>query len=268
MAPAPLELAPVGYVRNAIREGADLPFNGAPSTLELLPEYAEAALGLNSGEYVWVLAWLDRSERGWVTESFSHGPDTGRRKGCFSSRTPRRLNPVSITVARILAVEAGTIRVDGLDLIDGTPLLDIKPYVREFDCVFAPADPAWRREVSPEERLERLVRTVERFCGALSVRAALGCRIALAVDRDLAPANDPLLRWRCACDPGAAGALQAVSGRALGDERFVLLPDEGWVEVQHAERGVMRLSFSPAPLDGTPVAVLAAPEAALFTVER
>lgn len=244
-------LIPVGYVRNDVRTPDDVPYNGAPSVLELLPDYAAAAEGLEPG-YLWVLAWLHQSER-----------TTGRSgRGSFASRTPIRPNPVAVTATRLLRVEGARLHVDGLDVCNGTPLLDIKPYVREFDCVFGPADPAWRRAAAPEQRLARLVRTIERFCGPLTPATALAARIALAADRDLdIAANSPALTWECRCSLAVAAGIQAISGAPLDSPRLRLLPHEGVVRVETGERSVAYRLQDPA---GSPQQVLEAREATLI----
>lgn len=218
-------LRPIGYVRNAFRTEDEIPYQGGASTLELLAEYQEAVCGLEPG-YIWVLTWLHQSER---TPARSSG---GRVRGSFASRTPARLNPVGITVARLLSLDGGRLSVDALDVIDGTPLLDVKPYVREFDGVFGPADPAWRRAPERERRLARIVRTIERFCGPLTPELSRAANIVLEADIDLdTPVNSPELSWECRCDLGIAAGVQAVAGAPLNSPRFRLGPDEGLVRV-------------------------------------
>jgi len=253
------ELQPIGYVRNDLRTPDDVPYNGAPSVLEVREEYAAAVAGLEPG-YVWVLTWLHAGERRWAREVH------GSVRGSFASRTPTRLNPVAITAARLLEIEGPRLHVDALDVCDGTPLLDVKPYVREFDCIFGPADPAWRRANAPELRLARFVRTITRFCGPLTPPLALAARLALAADRDLdIAANSPELRWECRCPLAVAGGLQAVSGAPLGGPRLLLGPDEAQVRVIRTDgpEAVYRLR----PWGEDPEAMLAAPEESLFTRE-
>jgi len=248
-------LQPIGYVRNGVSNPEEIPYNGAPSTLELLPEYAAAVSGLEPG-YIWVMTWLHRSER---VAARNH--PAGAR-GSFASRTPTRLNPVGLTAARLHKIEGATLHVDALDVCDGTPLLDVKPYVREFDCVFGPADPAWRRASHPEQRLARIVRTIERFCGPLTPALIMAARLAFAVDRDLdLPVNSPEIHWECRCPLEIAGGIQAVSGAPLGSPRLLLGPDE--LLVRAARPGAEPVSYllssgwSGAPLDGDEEALFA-----------
>jgi tRNA-Thr(GGU) m(6)t(6)A37 methyltransferase TsaA len=221
-------LQPIGYVRNEILNPAEVPYNGAPSSLELLPEYAAAANGLEPG-YIWVVTWLHQSER---VAARDH---SGAARGSFASRTPTRLNPVALTAARFLKREGTVLHVDALDVCDGTPLLDVKPYVREFDCVFGPAEPAWRRASQTEQRLARIARTIERFCGPLTPALAVAARLALAVDRDLdLPVNSPEIHWECHGPLEIAAGIQAVAGAPLGSPRFRLGLDEGVIRATAA----------------------------------
>lgn len=247
-------LQPIGYVRNGILNPDEVPYNGAPSTLELLPEYAAAANGLEPG-YIWVMTWLHQSER-----VAARAQASGMR-GSFASRTPTRLNPVALTAARLLKLEGTILSVDALDVCNGTPLLDVKPYVREFDCVFGPADPAWRRASLPDQRLARIVRTIERFCGPLTPALAVAARLALAVDRDLdLPVNSTEIHWECRCPLEVAGGIQAVAGTPLGSLRLRLAPDTGVVRATTG-RG-MKVTYHLTPTWAE--ASLNASEEALF----
>jgi len=250
-------LRPIGTVRNSVPTPDAVPYNGTPSTLELDEAYADAALGLEPG-FVWVTTWLHEVER-------LHARDSGgRRRGSFASRTPVRLNPVALTAARLLRIEGRNLFVDALDVCDGTPLLDVKPYVRDFDCVFGPADPAWRRALETEQRLARLRRTIERFCGPLTPPLALAARLALAADRDLdTAANSAELHWECHCSLQVSAGIQAVSGAPLNTPRLTLGPDEARLRVWLAASEPVQ--YNLLPVEGDPEDVLRAPEDHLFS---
>jgi len=250
--PGESRLQPVGYVENAAAGPGEIPYQGLPSVLVLLPEFAGLTRGLEPG-YIWVLTWLNRAAR--RTES-------SPTRGSFASRTPHRPNPVAITAARLHQIEPCRLLVDALDICSGTPLLDVKPYVREFDTIFGPADPAWRRADLVQDRLARLVRTIERFCGPLTGELALAARLALAVDRDLdRAANSPDLVWDCRCALGVAAGIQAVAGAPLGAARFCLGPDLGELR---ATDGCREVSYSLRQVTAGTEAILAAAEEELF----
>jgi len=128
----------IGYVRSSYKEQTGTPIQpgfGDPQAAEIhiLPEYREGLEDLERFERVWLISWLDRSSS-YKLKVIPYR-DTVER-GLFSTRAPRRPNPIGISPVRLLSVdrEQGILRVKGIDLLDGTPILDIKPYSPEFDA--------------------------------------------------------------------------------------------------------------------------------------
>lgn len=125
------ELRPIGRVRSPIRSRAEAPmqgYEGAPEAwLDLDPAFAEGARDLAVGQEVILLTWLDRAERSVL----SVHPRSDRRRpltGVFSTRSPDRPNPIGLHRVTVLEVAAGPrLRVSGLEVLDGTPLVDLKP---------------------------------------------------------------------------------------------------------------------------------------------
>src|SRR5262245_64556810 len=130
--------------------------------IELEPEYASGLLDLDGFSHVWLLAHLHRAAS--VDLQIVPFLDTEPR-GVFATRSPGRPNPIAISVFRLVGVEGATIRVAGVDLLDGTPVLDVKPYVPEFDHVAAErigwfeGKVAAVHEVRADQRFERLDRS-------------------------------------------------------------------------------------------------------------
>ena len=87
---------------------------------------ADALRDLTAGDQVVVLTWLDRARRDVLT---THPRDdvTAPELGVFSTRSPHRPNPIGLHTVRIVAAEGTRLRVDGLEAVDGTPILDVKP---------------------------------------------------------------------------------------------------------------------------------------------
>ncbi len=100
------------------------------ATIEIFPEYAQALKGLEEVEYIFVITYLHKSE-GWQPEVVSRR--TGRTEGVFASRSPRRPNPVGLSLLKLKEVKENFLLVENIDLLDGTPVLDIKPFVRKID---------------------------------------------------------------------------------------------------------------------------------------
>jgi tRNA-Thr(GGU) m(6)t(6)A37 methyltransferase TsaA len=117
----------IGAIRTPYKTTADCPRNvqdgGAICTLEINEEYAAGLLGLEKHEYIQVLYWLHGATRDVLRLPRGEG---GSDLGVFALRSPTRPNPIASSVVKLVAVEGRTVRVEGLDCLDGTPLLDIK----------------------------------------------------------------------------------------------------------------------------------------------
>lgn len=98
--------------------------NGPECRLVVQSKYEDGLLGLDEGREILVLYWLEHSDRGLLRQSPAH---VGELTGTFELRSSHRPNPIGATAVRIESISGGTIVVRGLDCLDGTPLLDIKP---------------------------------------------------------------------------------------------------------------------------------------------
>ena len=133
---AAIECIPIGVVRSPYRVRGDAPRQGrlADTTAEIHIHDAYIA-GLENVErssHLIVLYWLDRAERG---ELRATPPGEERECGVFSTRSPARPNPIGFGIVDLVRRDGGVLVVRGLDALDGTPVLDIKPYSPEIDCI-------------------------------------------------------------------------------------------------------------------------------------
>jgi tRNA-Thr(GGU) m(6)t(6)A37 methyltransferase TsaA len=134
-----LTLRPIGYVRTAYDEGGDVPTQAtgnAGETAEIVvrDDLAPGLRGLESFDYAWLLSWFDRSEEPASLDVVPHPlRDTGRTFGVFATRSPERPNPLGLSLVRILGIEGPRVRFAGVDLLDRTPVLDLKPYAPGVD---------------------------------------------------------------------------------------------------------------------------------------
>ena len=146
----PYSFQPIGFIRSPYRQRIDAPHQGtvpsdgeapAEATLELSPDLPESVLkDLEGFAYVWLIFVLHRSE-GWApTVRPPRGPRV--KRGVFATRSPHRPNAIGLSAVALEAVEGRTLRLSGVDLLDGTPVLDIKPYVPYADA-FPGAKAGW-----------------------------------------------------------------------------------------------------------------------------
>lgn len=129
-------LVPIGIIHSPYSQPADAPRQGILSgdimELEIFDAYHPGLEGLEAYERVVVLYWLDRADRKTLKAT---PPGTQRERGVFSTRSPHRPNPIGIGIAELIGISGNRITVRGLDAIDMTPLLDIKPYSPQIDHV-------------------------------------------------------------------------------------------------------------------------------------
>ncbi|OLT22756.1 tRNA (N6-threonylcarbamoyladenosine(37)-N6)-methyltransferase TrmO [Pseudonocardia sp. CNS-139] len=140
MREAAFGLRPVGYVRTPYREPAQTPIQtlrnpDAAGRVEVFPEFAGGLAGLAGFTHVWLLSWLDRAPAmpadGRVVPFLLR--HTGQRVGVFATRHPARPNPIALSVVRVEAVDATGVDFRGVDLLHGTPVLDLKPWEQGLD---------------------------------------------------------------------------------------------------------------------------------------
>jgi len=133
---AALQPQVIGVIRSPFDAAAGTPIqpayaHGVEGDAIVAEPYAEALDDIEGFERVWLIYWMDRV--GEFRPHVTPYRDT-RAHGLFATRAPCRPNPIGLSVVRLLRREGRILHVADLDIIDGTPLLDIKPYVPEFDA--------------------------------------------------------------------------------------------------------------------------------------
>jgi tRNA-Thr(GGU) m(6)t(6)A37 methyltransferase TsaA len=126
---------PIGVVHSPFRDVEGVPIQptaaaGIRGSVEVLPELVEGLQDLDGFSHIVLLYHfhLVRESRLTVTPFLDSRP-----RGVFATRAPTRPNPIGLSIVRLLNVEGNILHVENVDIVDGTPLLDIKPYVPEFD---------------------------------------------------------------------------------------------------------------------------------------
>jgi tRNA-Thr(GGU) m(6)t(6)A37 methyltransferase TsaA len=126
----------IGRIHTPWQRREDCPKNTRQSdavcTVEVDPRWVEGLTGLDGVSHVLLLYWMDKARRDLLVQSPRHYTE---RRGTFALRSPARPNPIAVAVARLVRVEGNTLSVVGLDCLDNTPLIDIKPYFASTDSV-------------------------------------------------------------------------------------------------------------------------------------
>ena len=129
----------IGRIRTPWKTRKDCPKNarearetGAVCTIELDPRWAAGLKDLERCSHLVVLYWMDKARRDLVVQVPGH---LGKGRGTFALRSPVRPNPIAMSVVKLVKIDGPKLEVIAMDCIDGTPLLDIKPYYASTDSI-------------------------------------------------------------------------------------------------------------------------------------
>ena len=124
-------MKPIGYVRSAYTETVQIPKglgaeHHADGVLDILPEFEQGLADIEGFSHLYVLWVFDRAGGASLT---AHPPSDNQPHGVFATRSPQRPNPIGLTTVALIRREGTRLVVRGVDMLDGTPILDIKPYL-------------------------------------------------------------------------------------------------------------------------------------------
>ena len=136
--PDPIEIRPIGRVRSPYRQRHGTPKQPGVGVSQqgqvVLEDWVDvnALRDLEGFSHVWLISWFHLN--GPRRKPLVRPPRGGPKRGVFSTRAPHRINPIGLSAVRLERVEGRIVYVADLDLLDGTPILDIKPYIARFDA--------------------------------------------------------------------------------------------------------------------------------------
>jgi len=137
-----ISFRPIGYFRSPYSEKTGAPRQGilekeTEATIQIDEIYRKGLVDLGQFEYIIVIYWFDRTQT-WST--MVNPPKSQHHFGVFATRSPKRPNPIGFSIVRLdgIDLEAGILYLSGVDAFDGTPVLDIKPYLPSIDIVQSP----------------------------------------------------------------------------------------------------------------------------------
>ena len=124
-------MQPIGFVRSSYIDKTQIPKgfgarHDAEGELEILPEFAEGLKDIEGFSHLYII-WVFHEVKGF--ELLATPPTDTRTHGVFATRSPERPNHIGLTVVKLLGREGHRLRISGIDMLDGTPVLDIKPYL-------------------------------------------------------------------------------------------------------------------------------------------
>jgi tRNA-Thr(GGU) m(6)t(6)A37 methyltransferase TsaA len=124
------KMRPIGYIRSPYTETRQVPkglgtVHTMEGVLEVLPEFEEGLQDVEGFSHLWII-WVFHQAREF--DLVGRPPTDGRPHGVFATRSPRRPNPIGLSVVELTRREGASLHLRGIDMLDGTPVLDIKPY--------------------------------------------------------------------------------------------------------------------------------------------
>ena len=131
-----MQLKPIGVVHSLYKTKKDAPRQGRladdEAILEIYDEFRDGLMCIEGLRHLIILYWCHQAKRDVLKTATPWGPEL---KGVFATRSPSRPNPIAFCVADVIRLEGNRIYVKGVDALDGSPLLDIKPYSYQIDSV-------------------------------------------------------------------------------------------------------------------------------------
>jgi len=133
-----MQLTSIGVIHSPFHSLKEAPHQGrlseAECTIEISDQFFEGLQDVEHSPFLIVLYWLDRADRTVLKAIPPHDP-CHQEHGVFATRSPNRPNPIGICVVKLLYRDRNKLIVRGIDALDGTPVLDIKPYSAGIDCI-------------------------------------------------------------------------------------------------------------------------------------
>jgi len=218
-----IELRPIGIVCSAEVSTAKMSPQGGSAIIEIFPEYAAALDRIDENSHLWILSWFHESRRGVLTASPTRVNPNVPKYGVFALRTPVRPNPIALTLVRLERIEGNRLFVSGMDAVNGTAVLDIKPYF-EQDIVFSPRTP----EIVPASRQmkeELMKKEALAHHRELCTDLRIAVRMGLFVQERWGKLNDDELFLEVTGSACLADVLQGLArARMANPPRFLFQP--------------------------------------------
>jgi tRNA-Thr(GGU) m(6)t(6)A37 methyltransferase TsaA len=270
---AQFTIDPVGVIHSPVRARNKMPIQGTIGCIEIFKEYSDALSGIGHYSHIILVGWMHEADRELHRGSSRKISSDLPKKGVFALRSPSRPNPLSVSVVGILACTHDRhLTVSHLDLIDGTPVIDIKPYQTSWDCVMSARNPDRTEKILRTSRAQfqdGLVREAFNYHGELCAGLALAVRMAFRATSDLGgDLRRSSIRFMPGKDPCINDAVLGMTGIRMGSDRMisasypVLTGNSDSYSFFSADRGLVFTLKRPVPDTFT---ILTTSEQRLFT---
>lgn len=231
-----IDLKPIGYVRSPRMTPDEVPLQGESARIEILPQYREGLIRITEHTHIWVISWFHKAQRN-VLSTVPMRMDSGLPVyGVFGLRSPRRPNPLGLTLVRLLEVDDLTLTVEGMDAIDGTPVIDIKSYY-DGDIIFS-AGVAYIRNRDAAIRLRGMLKHALAHHGEECPSLLTAVRMCFLAEELMGQLTSAGLFLKVTGPPCAADTLQGLTrARLAHPPRFSFVSDDNRLQVEWQKAG-------------------------------
>ena len=238
-------IRPIGYVESPWQSTMAVPLGGVSAVIHIKPEVQPGLYRIGEHSHLWVLSWFGQANRS-VLRVVPSKVDPGLpERGVFGLRSAARPNPIALTLVKLENVEDDRLYVRGLDAVDGTLVLDIKPYF-EPDIIFSPTTPY----LPPREyqtRREQFYKQALAHHGEQCLGLELAVKMALLVEAHFGKLQSPDVTLRVEGDACLADVLQGLTrARLANPHRFFYLNNTQRATVQWV-KGDQKLMLTIRP---------------------
>ncbi len=208
-------IRPIGVVKSQYTEPKKKPTAGVGAVIEVFPEYAGALTRIEEHSHMWILSWFHLARRDCLLTTPGRVNTNLPKYGVFGMRSPARPNPIGLSLVKLNRIEGNRLYVTGLDAVNGSPVIDIKPYF-ENDIIFSPLTPY----IAPLER-ERLREMLLRLALVHHQEECpdlfLAVRMAVLAGEKFGHLNSPDLYIKVEGSPCLADTLQGLTRARLAN---------------------------------------------------
>lgn len=239
---------PVGYVVSEWHSTEQIQCTEKPAVIQVFEDYLPALHRVAEHSHCWILSWFHKADRSILRTRPTRINVDLPEYGVFGLRNPARPNPIGLTLVQLEKIEGGKLHVSGLDAIDGTPILDIKPYF-EGDIVFSPRTPYI---FSPNVDMRRAIFRKQALAHHGEACPALewGVNMALLADQYFGQIQSPELKIVVKKDACLADVLQGLTRARLANPARFSYIEHSEITETFWRKGVDSIKMLPLPTQG------------------
>ncbi len=260
------ELKFIGRIVSPAKDSSALPLQGVGAQAHIFEEYAAGLDDIDDHDHIWILAWLHEAGRDRLKVVPKRVKADSPPKGVFALRSPTRPNPIGLTASRLLKREGNILFLEHVDFIDGTPIIDIKPYSVGWDSIFSAKNNssfATYAKMDAADAFADMLRQAANFHGDACVGVAIGMRAAYAaMNHFQCDLQTKSLKAAAAVRGCIADAVQGLL--QAGNKRFQKIEPPAGKIVFEMDGRRLTLTVTPEKFESVD-AVLAAPDERIFS---